>query len=69
MSDDDAELVALIDNELDDSRRNALLARLTADEELRQRYDELRQRARRSPPPLTLCSSKLPCPSTGCASH
>jgi anti-sigma factor RsiW len=43
MSDDDAELVALIDNELDDSRRNALLERLTADEGLRQRYDELRQ--------------------------
>lgn len=43
MSDDDAELVALIDNELDDSRRNALLARLTADEALRQRYDALRQ--------------------------
>jgi anti-sigma factor RsiW len=43
MSDDDAELVALIDNELDDSRRNALIARLAADEELRQRYDQLRQ--------------------------
>jgi anti-sigma factor RsiW len=43
MSEDDAELVALIDNELDDSRRNALIARLAADEELRQRYDQLRQ--------------------------
>jgi anti-sigma factor RsiW len=43
MSDDDAELVALIDNELDESRRNALLARLAANEELRERYDELRQ--------------------------
>jgi anti-sigma factor RsiW len=43
MSDDDAELVALIDNELDDSRRSALLERLAADEGLRQRYDELRQ--------------------------
>jgi anti-sigma factor RsiW len=43
MSDDDAELVALIDNELDEGRRAALLARLAADEGLRQRYDELRQ--------------------------
>ena len=43
MADDDAELVALIDNELDESGRTALWARLTADERLRQRYDELRQ--------------------------
>jgi anti-sigma factor RsiW len=43
MSDDDAELVALIDNELEESRRTALLARLAADEGLRQRYEELRQ--------------------------
>ena len=43
MTDDDAELVALIDNELDEDRRSALLARLAADEELRRRYDELRE--------------------------
>jgi anti-sigma factor RsiW len=43
MSDDDAELVALIDNELDESRRTALLARLAADERLRERYEEFRQ--------------------------
>jgi anti-sigma factor RsiW len=43
MADDDAELVALIDNELDKSRRTALLARLAADERLRQRYEEFRQ--------------------------
>ena len=43
MSDDDPELVALIDNELDESRRTALLARLAADEPLRQRYEEFRQ--------------------------
>src|SRR3984885_10926368 len=43
MPDDDAELVALIDNELDESSRTALLARLAADEGLRQRYEELRQ--------------------------
>ena len=43
MSDDDAELVALIDNELDESRRTALFARLAADEQLRQRYEEFRQ--------------------------
>src|SRR5271156_6565493 len=43
MSDDDAELVALIDNELDEGRRIALLARLAADDGLRQRYGELQQ--------------------------
>ena len=43
MIDDDAELVALIDNELDESRKIALLARLAADEQLRRRYDELRE--------------------------
>ena len=42
MTEDDAELVALIDNELDEGSRNALLARLAADERLRQRFDELR---------------------------
>jgi anti-sigma factor RsiW len=41
--DDDAELAALIDNELDEDRRSALLARLAADGELRRRYDELRE--------------------------
>src|ERR1700722_16616847 len=43
MGDGDAELVALIDNELDDSSRTALLARLAADERLRHRYEELQQ--------------------------
>ena len=43
MTDDDAELVALIDNELDEGSRAALLARLGADERLRQRYEALRQ--------------------------
>ena len=43
MGDDDAELVALIDNELDDSSKTALLARLAADERLRHRYEELQQ--------------------------
>ena len=43
MSDDDAQLVALIDNELDESSRSALLARLAADERLRQRYEALRE--------------------------
>jgi anti-sigma factor RsiW len=40
---DDAALVALIDNELDETSRNALLARLATDERLRQRRDELRE--------------------------
>jgi anti-sigma factor RsiW len=43
MSDDDAELVALIDNELDEGRRTAVLARLAANDGLRQRYEELSQ--------------------------
>ncbi len=43
MSDHDAELVALIDNELDEGSKTALLARLAADEGLRQRYEELRR--------------------------
>jgi len=42
MTDEDAELVALIDNELDEGSRGPLLARLAADERLRRRYDELR---------------------------
>jgi len=55
MSDDDAELVALIDNELDDSNRTALLARLAADDGLRQRYEELR----RTGAPLAACLDEL----------
>jgi anti-sigma factor RsiW len=43
MTDEDAELVALIDSELNESSRAALLARLAADELLRRRYDELRR--------------------------
>jgi len=42
MPGDDAELVALIDNELDEEARDRLLARLAADETLRQRYEALR---------------------------
>ena len=33
----------MIDNELDEKSRAALLARLAADERLRQRYEELRR--------------------------
>ncbi len=43
MTDDDADLVALIDNELDEPRKSALLARLEADGELRERYEALRE--------------------------
>jgi anti-sigma factor RsiW len=42
MADDDAELVALIDNELDEEAKRPLLARLAEDEELRKRYEALR---------------------------
>ena len=43
MAGDDAELVALIDNELDEDAENRLLARLAADEGLRKRYQALRE--------------------------
>ena len=43
MTDDDAELVALIDDELDEDRKSALLARLETDDRLRERYDALRE--------------------------
>jgi anti-sigma factor RsiW len=55
MSDHDAELVALIDNELDEGRKTALLARLAADDGLRQRYEELRQTS----VPLAACFGAL----------
>ena len=43
MTDDDAELVALIDNELDENRKSALLGRLETDERLRARYQALHE--------------------------
>jgi len=43
MDGDDAALVALIDNELDEDAENRLLARLAADEGLRKRYQALRE--------------------------
>jgi anti-sigma factor RsiW len=42
MTDEDAELVALIDNELDQVAKGRMLTRLTANEALRKRYEELR---------------------------
>jgi anti-sigma factor RsiW len=42
MTNEDAELVALIDNELDEVANRRLLTRLTEDEALRKRYEELR---------------------------
>ncbi len=43
MADEDAEIVALIDNELDKDARARLLARLATDEALRERYEALRE--------------------------
>jgi anti-sigma factor RsiW len=43
MTDEDAELVALIDNELDEVAKGRLLTRLTTNEALRKRYEELRE--------------------------
>jgi len=42
MADEDQELVALIDNELDEDRKSRLLARLEEDVALRARYEALR---------------------------
>jgi anti-sigma factor RsiW len=42
MTNEDAELVALIDSELDEVANGRLLTRLTEDEALRKRYEELR---------------------------
>jgi anti-sigma factor RsiW len=41
--DDDADLVTLIDDELDEDRKKVLLARLETDERLRERYEALRE--------------------------
>jgi anti-sigma factor RsiW len=43
MAGDDADLVALIDGELDENEESRLLARLAADDELRKRYQALRR--------------------------
>jgi len=43
MADEDAEIVALIDNELDKDASARLLARLATDEALRRRYEALRE--------------------------
>ena len=43
MAGDDAELVALIDNELDEEARGRLLTRLAEEEGLRKRYEALRE--------------------------
>ena len=42
MAEEDAELVALLDNELDEDAKGRLLARLAKDEALRKRYEALR---------------------------
>jgi anti-sigma factor RsiW len=43
MAGDDAELIALIDNELDEEAKGRLLARLAEEEGLRKRYEALRE--------------------------
>ena len=43
MTGNDAELIALIDNELDEKAKGHLLARLAEDEGLRKRHDALRE--------------------------
>jgi anti-sigma factor RsiW len=60
MTGDDTELVALIDNELDESSRNALVARLAGDERLRHRYDELRAAGAQIGPALDALLSQAP---------
>ena len=48
MTGNDAELVALIDNELDEEAKGHLLARLAEDEELSKRHEALREAGARS---------------------
>jgi anti-sigma factor RsiW len=43
VAEEDAELVALLDNELDEDAKSRLLARLAKDEALRKRYEALRE--------------------------
>jgi anti-sigma factor RsiW len=43
MAEEDAELVALIDNELDAGAKSRVLARLAKDKTLRARYEVLRE--------------------------
>jgi anti-sigma factor RsiW len=43
MAEEDAELVALIDNELDEDAKSRVLVRLAEDETLRERYEALRE--------------------------
>ena len=43
MAEEDVELVALLDNELDEDAKGRLLARLAKDEALRKRYEALRE--------------------------
>jgi len=43
MGDEDTELVALSDNELDQDSRSRLLTRLEEDTELRKRYERLQE--------------------------
>ena len=69
MSDDDAELVALIHNELEESSGTLLQARLAGDDQLCQRYEELRQTSTpltasldvllEQPPAARLCATLL----------
>ena len=55
---DDAELVALIDDELDDEAKARLLAQLAADEGLRQRYEAFARRERTPLRLSTRCSER-----------
>jgi anti-sigma factor RsiW len=43
MADQDAELAALIDNELDEGTKSRVLARLAEDEALRKRYEAVQE--------------------------
>ena len=60
MAGDDAELVALIDNELDEVAESRVLARLAADEGLRKRYQALRETGSRISSSLDALIQKAP---------
>jgi anti-sigma factor RsiW len=69
MTGEDAELVALIDDELDEEAKSSLLARLAGDEGLRKRYDELRAAGVLIAAALDALSEDAPLPRLRAALH
>ena len=69
MTGEDTELVALIDDELDEEAKSSLQARLAGDEGLRKRYDELRDAGILIAAALDALSEEAPLPRLRAALH